>query len=199
MQDLSKSKINFLTDMFEKKVLRVDKSSKKYKDIFSTLDNQELVEKYIHEQFTINAGEYHQKYSNTSSFKAMLENAFTKIDINSKVESEFNILDIGSGSGNSTIPLLNMFNNSKIIASDLSLELLYILKKTAADMGKGKNLFLLQLNAEELFFKKGVFDLVVGVAILHHLFSPEKTLESCSKILKDNGYAIFLNHLKVVI
>jgi len=35
------------------------------------------------------------------------------------------------------------------------------------------------------------FDLVVGAAVLHHLFHPEKVIEGCARILKPGGRAIF--------
>lgn len=49
----------------------------------------------------------------------------------------------------------------------------------------------MQLNAEELIFESGEIDLVVGGAILHHLFDPSKTLKEAYKVLKPGGYAIF--------
>jgi ubiquinone/menaquinone biosynthesis C-methylase UbiE len=78
-----------------------------------------------------------------------------------------------------------------VIASDLSAELLVLLKDFLQQKRLRENCLLLQLNAEELHFTERTFDLVVGAAALHHLFAPEKTIEGCAKILKRGGYAIF--------
>lgn len=84
-----------------------------------------------------------------------------------------------------------MYPNSIVIASDLSIELLYLLKKNAFKLDIDNNLVLLQLNAEELNFEDNSFDLIMGSGVLHHLFAPEKTLKQCLKILKTGRHAIF--------
>jgi ubiquinone/menaquinone biosynthesis C-methylase UbiE len=101
------------------------------------------------------------------------------------------LLDIGSGSGNSIIPLLNLCPDSLVIASDLSVELLMLLKEVLAEQGRANNCALLQLNAEEIDFHPGSFDFVFGSAILHHLFYPEKTFAACKHVLKPGGHAVF--------
>ena len=89
------------------------------------------------------------------------------------------------------IPLLEMYPNSIVIANDLSIELLYLLKKNAFKLDIDNNLVLLQLNAEELNFKDNSFDLIMGSGVLHHLFALEKTLKQYLKILKTGGHAVF--------
>jgi SAM-dependent methyltransferase len=49
----------------------------------------------------------------------------------------------------------------------------------------------MQLNAEEPDFEENSFDIVVGAAILHHLFKPESVFEHAYKILRSGGCAIF--------
>jgi len=103
----------------------------------------------------------------------------------------FNILDIGSGAGNSVIPLLELCPNSFVIAADLSVELLVLLREALQERGLGHRCGLLQLNVEELDFEESSFDIVVGAAVLHHLFASENTIADCARVLKKGGHAIF--------
>lgn len=101
------------------------------------------------------------------------------------------ILEIGCGFGSATIPLLELYPESKLVASEFSLSMLQLLKgKLDGDLHRGR-CALLQLNAEDMDFHGESFDLVVGAAVLHHLFHPEKVLESCARVLKPGGRAIF--------
>jgi len=168
-------------------VYNLGEFDEKLNDISSTIDDQSIVTKFIQEQFTKNAQAYSEKYTNFSQFETLIINSLSKINLRPK-----KILDIGSGSGNTVIPLIKLFPDSEIIASDLSIELLYLLKQNLISNNKiSDNIHILQLNAENLNFNESTFDLVIGASILHHLFSPEKTIESAYKILNDNGFLIF--------
>lgn len=161
------------------------------KGIFSPLYNEAEINRYIHEQFREQAQTYAEKYTSIEYFHFLLSDAFSKIGWEIHHRSGLAILDIGSGAGNSSFPLLRLCPNSLVIASDLSLELLVLLKKALSEQRLSHRCALLQLNAEELDFAHGTFDLVVGAAVLHHLLSPEKTLNGCARVLKRGGYAIF--------
>lgn len=178
-----------LNNIYKDELFDVGKLDENYNNIFSSIKNQDIVSKYLHEQFTINAETYNGQYNNYYHSNALLLNAFSKIDFDKN--NNLSILDIGSGSGLSVIPLLKMFENSKIICSDLSLELLKLLKQNVIDNGCKNNPIIMQLNAEELNFKSKTFDFVIGLAVLHHLFNPEKTLKCCYDILNFGGHAIF--------
>ncbi|MSP97719.1 MAG: class I SAM-dependent methyltransferase [Betaproteobacteria bacterium] len=101
------------------------------------------------------------------------------------------ILEIGCGFGSATFPLLELYPESKIVASEFSLSMLHILKGKLDGNGHQERCALLQLNAEDMDFHDGTFDLVVGAAVLHHLFHPEKVLERCAKVLRSGGRAVF--------
>jgi len=157
--------------------------------IYSPIYDESIVNKYVHTQFLEQASSYQEKYQNFPHFHDLLSTAFERVSLRST--RKLTILDIGSGAGNTVIPLLQLCPKSLVIATDLSKELLAILKKTLAEHGQEDRCALLQLNVEELDFHPSSFDLVIGGAILHHLFSPEGTIEGCARILKNGGYAIF--------
>jgi len=159
--------------------------------IFSPGYDQALVAQYMTTQFREEAQTYVEKYQKTDYFANLLSTAFEKIGLRQEQRSQLTILDIGSGAGNSVFPLMELCPDSMIIASDLSVELLALLKQVLLRQQLHNNCHLLQLNAEELNFTERTFDLVVGAATLHHLFTPEKALQGCAQILKKGGWAIF--------
>ena len=100
-------------------------------------------------------------------------------------------LEICAGFGSATLPMLDIFPNALLCATEFSAPMLTFLKKKLEKAGHEKRCVLMQLNAEELSFVPESFDLIVGGAALHHLFHPDKTLEQCARILKPGGVAIF--------
>ena len=149
---------------------------------------------FIHDQFTSGAEAYEKFYTNHPFFKHQIERG---LELGGWQDRQPNaILDIGSGAGNSVIPLVQMFPAAKIVASDLSLELLALLGKALKANGEHENVATLQLNAENIAFKEQSFDLIVGAAILHHLFYPEKAILGSAKALKKDGLAIFFEPMQ---
>jgi ubiquinone/menaquinone biosynthesis C-methylase UbiE len=68
------------------------------------------------------------------------------------VDGPLTILDLGSGAGNTVFPLLDLYPNATLIASDLSIPLLRALRrKQVAEYGQ-RDCRVMQLNAEELVF-----------------------------------------------
>lgn len=165
----------------------------KYQGILTPLYNDSVIDQYIQTQFTKSARDYLEIYENLEHFTWLLSTAFKKIHLSPR--DEMNILDIGSGGGNTIFPLLTLFPNARLIASDLSIEMLVSLKKNLnkriSDQNRLQKCLLMQLNAEELDFWNNSFDLITGGAVLHHMISPEKTIQGCAEILKPGGQAIF--------
>jgi ubiquinone/menaquinone biosynthesis C-methylase UbiE len=150
-----------------------------------------VVDRYIHQAFRENAADYAERYQNVAHHEAVLRDALEKAGWGKNYLEPLIILDIGSGAGNTVIPLLNILPHAQVIASDLSLELLLILKNSLSHSPAASRVTYLQLNAEDLQFRAGSLDLVIGSAILHHLFAPEKTLRGCAEILRAGGCAMF--------
>ncbi|GEM_PF-867676 len=151
-------------------------------------------ETYIHDQFVAGAEAYQRFYTNYEFFENLIRRGLELGGWRSRAPQA--ILDIGSGAGNSVIPLRRMFPDVPLVASDLSLELLRLLNLALHDRGMADAVSVMQLNAEELIFRDRSFDLVVGAAILHHLFHPERTLEGCARILRPGGVALFFEPMQ---
>jgi len=157
--------------------------------IYSPGYDPETVGRYVQSQFIQDADVYATRYTNTSYWRCLIERAFVVAGID-PLAGEV-ILDLGSGAGNTIFPLLELCPQSLVIASDLSVKMLALLKRALPETRTAERIAILELNAEDLDFHPESFDLVVGGAILHHLLSPERTLEGCSRILKPGGHAIF--------
>ena len=80
------------------------------------------------EQFTELAGNYAAKYGNTAYFRRLIVRALALSG--AQIGRAPRILDIGTGAGdNSVFPCLDLFENAEIIATDLSPDLLALLRR----------------------------------------------------------------------
>lgn len=99
------------------------------------------------------------------------------------------ILDIGSADGVFTKVILDKSNAKEIQAIDVL--------KTSVDWAskKWKNQKRLKFrvaDAHRLPFKNASFDAVFALEVLEHVFEPLKVLKEIKRVLKNNGYAVFL-------
>lgn len=157
---------------------------------------QEDVEKYIHEAFRTRADEYVKTHQDIPYHERQIKEAGQKMGC-SPDRLPFIVLDLCSGAGNSVIPMLTLFPQSMVIASDLSVELLHILKRELNNREMLDRCAVLQLNAEDLQFADETVDMVVGNAALHHLLEPQKTLQGAGRILKKDGHAVFFEPFEI--
>lgn len=181
-----------LTDIYQQPLYDLgDHLEEKYRGIFSPLYADELLAQYLTPQFTTDSQWYIENCEHSQFTGRLLQRCFDTAGFDASSTAIERILDIGSGAGNSILPLLDQFPESVIVASDLSPQMLLALKASLAQRQPHPRLHLLQLNAEKLDFQQASFDIVVGIAILHHLHDPSKTLAGAAQILKKGGLAIF--------
>jgi ubiquinone/menaquinone biosynthesis C-methylase UbiE len=107
------------------------------------------------------------------------------------------VLDLGSGAGNTIFALHAIYPNARVIATDLSLPLLRILRTTLERQAEDFVHSIVQMNAEQIIYRDRQFDLVVGGSILHHLFDPRETLRECYRVLKPEGSAVFFEPFEI--
>jgi ubiquinone/menaquinone biosynthesis C-methylase UbiE len=162
--------------------------------ILSPEYDDETVNKYIQKQFLEDAATYAQRYQDTAHWKGLLQEAQRHFQLDSDQPL---ILDIGSGAGNSVFPLLELYPHANVVASDLSVPLLKILKDYLQQHYPARSCLVIQLNAENLPFQDEQFDLISGGSILHHLFAPEAALKECARILKAGGSAVFFEPFEI--
>ena len=140
-------------------------------------------------QFLEDAAVYHRQYSNTAYFKLLISDALKRMSFHPASPA---ILDIGSGSGNSVFPCLELFADCRIVATDLSPNLLRILlDHVNGAAGAAGRVAPVCMDATRDYYAEQVFDFVLGAVILHHLIDPGAAIAAASRALKPGGYAVF--------
>jgi SAM-dependent methyltransferase len=143
----------------------------------------------ITEAFLGQAEAYHERFSNTAYFRLLIDTALAHLGYAHEAPR---VLDLGSGSGNSVFPLLDRFPRAEVVATDLSPNLLAILKRYAdAHPAYDGRLHAVCVDACSNHYAQGAFDLAVGAAILHHLLDPAAALAAVHHALKPDGVALF--------
>ena len=144
----------------------------------------------ITDQFKADAAEYHRRYAASDHFERLFRQALDATNI--AVAPQPLILDLGSGSGvNSIVPCRRLFPGARMVATDLSGELLAMLADYLAAEGAAGEVACVQMDALSAQTAPGAFDLVTGASILHHLEAPKLGIAAAARALKPGGHAIF--------
>ena len=142
------------------------------------------------EQFTEQAGDYAAKYASTAYFRSLIVRGLALSG--ARLGRAPRILDIGTGAGdNSVFPCLDLFENAEIVATDLSPDLLVLLRREVDRRRVADSVTVACADAMLDVFVPESFDLVTGMAILHHLIDPSHALVAACRALKPGGFAMF--------
>lgn len=163
--------------------------SEELEGIFSPGYSPELVSSYVQWQFLESAEEQAARFEDHTHWRNLIVSAFQRIG--GPPSGPARILDLGSGAGNTIVPLLESCPGAELVATDLSVPMLAVLRRVLNQCGWRDRCSLMELNAECLDFLPETFDLVVGGAILHHLHRPDRCLKGCGRVLKKGGWAMF--------
>jgi SAM-dependent methyltransferase len=98
-------------------------------------------------------------------------------------------LEIGSGTGYFSLNLLQLGAIERLVATDISPEMLSTLAKTAARLEVKAETTV--TDAETLPFEDQSFDLVFGHAVLHHLPDLDRALSEFHRVLRPGGALAF--------
>jgi SAM-dependent methyltransferase len=154
------------------------------------------------EQFTEHAGNYAAKYASPAYFRRLIVRGLALGG--ARLGRAPRILDIGTGAGdNSVFPCLDLFENAEIIATDLSPDLLALLRREVDRRCVTESVSVACADAMLEVFVPESFDLVTGAAILHHLIDPSR--KSVQKTASLNlalfaiGSLIFANGIDTIL
>ena len=99
------------------------------------------------------------------------------------------VLDIGSADGMFTKVILDKTGAQEIIGID-------VLKSSVSwanrHWGKVNKMKFMVADAHKLPFNKNSFDAVFALEVLEHVYEPVKVLTEIKRVLKKNGYIVFL-------
>lgn len=146
----------------------------------------------VTDQFLAEADTYHERYFNNAYWTWLVDRALQGID-----RRATHILDIGSGSGNTIVPLAEAFPTASIFASDISPQLLTILMSSAAsrpDIALRLSAYCFDLHKN--FFTSECFDGVLGGAVLHHMLDPIAALRNVATWVKPGGWITLVEPLE---
>ncbi len=144
----------------------------------------------ITDQFLANAEAYATTYGNSAHFSSLFRQAFLATAY--QPDNDTKILDIGTGSGvNTIVPCLNLFPGCRIVATDLSPNLLRILRGYVTSQNLEDRVACVCTDAMNNYFVPGSFDVVVGAAILHHILDPLQTITAAYDALRSGGTTFF--------
>jgi ubiquinone/menaquinone biosynthesis C-methylase UbiE len=169
------------------------------KTIYSPVYDKSELARFMTSYYDSDAGVESQvsKFDLTSYYDVLLRESLARARPAGWPEA-VTILELGCGFGSATIPLARTFPKARLVASEFSVPMLCALKRMLSKHEVPAAVCtLMQLNAEDLDFKPASFDLVVGAAILHHLFHPESLIAQCQRILKPGGCAIFYEPFEI--
>lgn len=121
------------------------------------------------------------KYYSDSAYKYKNQYIF---DVIGNVEGK-RILDLGCGAGYTSLKLLK--KGAHVTAIDISPKSIEHLAGEVKALGMSDRITALVMDAHNLQFDDGYFDLVVGDGILHHLPDLEKALAEIKRVLKPTG------------
>lgn len=101
------------------------------------------------------------------------------------------VADIGCGEGDLTL-LLARFTK-RVVAVDLSSQMLRVVQERSAEAGVARRVTVERGDLEKLPLDSGSMDTVFVSQVLHHAARPEKALAEAARILKPGGRLILLD------
>jgi ubiquinone/menaquinone biosynthesis C-methylase UbiE len=181
---------SFLQRVFTVPIVDLGASEKQFAGVFTPEPELGAEKVGITEQFLENAEVYNSRYTHTDSYTELFQIGFKEAGYLPAPGSM--ILDIGSGAGTNTVmPCLRLIDSCVVVATDLSPNLLKILQTYAAESALSDQIYCVATDAMNNFFRPQSFDVVTGVAILHHLIDPVMALRAAFRVLKPGGVAFF--------
>jgi SAM-dependent methyltransferase len=169
-----------------------DVEAEEFRGVVSPAPEVGTVREGIDAQFLGDAEAYYAKYQGFDYWRGLIREMTNRIGL----EDPSEIVEFGCGFGNSTLPLLDLFPKAKVVATDLSPNLLAILNRLLAARGLQDRCIAVAMDAQKDFIRPACADLVIGSAILHHLVDPAAFARRAFEILRPGGAAVFFEPLE---
>lgn len=103
------------------------------------------------------------------------------------------ILNPGCGAGEESIYLAQQ--GAKMYGTDLSSGMVEVSKKLAKKFKLQDDIKFEKMDAQNLKYKDGYFDLIFGNSVLHHLGDLNKAAKEFKRVLKKGGKCVFIDPL----
>ncbi len=146
----------------------------------------------VNEAFLANAEEYYRKFTGFDYWADKIRIACERIGLTEPHVA----IEFGAGFGNASIPFLKRFESCRLIATDISPNMLAILKRLSVDHGVAERCVPVAMDAMKPYVRNDVADFVFGAAVLHHLVEPGKFVARAMEILRPGGSAVFFEPME---
>lgn len=100
------------------------------------------------------------------------------------------LLDIGAGTGHHDLPIAD--NENKVIAGDISLNMLDIFKAKLNNLQK-QFILLCRFNAYQIPIKKDSIDVITANLLLHLIGNPQSVINEIKRVMKPEGIFITID------
>jgi SAM-dependent methyltransferase len=171
---------------------RVDTVSRSIVPIYKVagFDDYDFAELGVTDQFLSDAETYYEKYTNPVHFKELYARALQVIRV---PQRRLNVLDIGTGGGNSVFAIRTLLPDIDVFGVDISQPLLELCSRAAVDRFgvAADRMVLLCADLYALNVVPNSVDLVTGSSILHHMVEPGPIVAKALTALRSGGHAVF--------
>jgi len=181
---------SWATALFDSQL--VELSERGFAGVISPREEVDAEKLGVNAVFLENAEAYYEKYQGFSYWRAQLDMILNRLPI----DTPSLIIEYGCGFGNATLPILDLYPEARILASDISPNLLAILARLSEARGLQARCVPVAMDALKPYVLEGTADLVFGAAILHHLTRPEDFIDCALRVVKPGGFAFFFEPLE---
>ncbi|MFT5523476.1 MAG: ubiquinone/menaquinone biosynthesis C-methylase UbiE [Pirellulaceae bacterium] len=105
------------------------------------------------------------------------------------------ILDLGTGTAQIPIVLCQRTEDNRVMAVDLAIAMLDLARLNIEVESLIQRISLDRVDAKDMPYADGAFDLVISNSIIHHIPEPKKVFEESVRVLKKDGGRLFFRDL----
>ncbi len=114
-----------------------------------------------------------------------------------QVCSEFHdVLDVGTGTAQIPVELCRRVETCRVMAADLSCEMLDLARYHIEVHGMIERIQLDQCDVKQMLYRDNMFDVVMSNGMLHHIPEPAAVLQESTRVAADGGVIFFRDLLR---
>jgi len=98
------------------------------------------------------------------------------------------IFDVGTGTARIPVLLCQKIPDVKVVAIDLSEQMLSLAEKNVAAAGLSSRIQIQKSDAKQLRFRDDTFEVVVSNSIAHHIPRPQQVMAEAVRVTRGGGY-----------
>ncbi len=106
------------------------------------------------------------------------------------------VLDLGTGTALIPIELCKRIVDCRVMAADAAISMLEIARYNVEIAGVSQRIQLTHVDAKNMSFADGMFDVVMSNSIIHHIPEPLAALREAARVLKPGGLLFFRDLLR---